>query len=76
MSAYVEPGTRWEDKDHREKGRLLEVTRCTRGDAPIVYLKTVESQKAGARATTCMRADTLRRRFREVPGEQAGGGGE
>jgi hypothetical protein len=69
--AYVQPGSRWEEKDWRFPGRILEVTRCGRGEAPVVFLKTIATPVIGARAEVRMRVDTLLRRFREVPSEES-----
>ena len=69
----IEIWSRWESRDWREQGRVLEVLRIAYRDAdnPLVFLKTVEAPYVGARRKTSMSLQTLKRRFRPVPTPQS-----
>lgn len=65
MAAYG-VGTRWEDRDRREHGRVLEVIYLLPGKhLPDVRLKTITGRE-GCRPFTTIRADRLNRCFKRI----------
>lgn len=76
----VEIGSRWEDRDWREAGRVIEVIdSSTASGAPKIRCRTVQasarlgSAAVGSHTGITMTVRNLRRRFRELPPHPAAG---